>query len=192
MQSFQSFLIAAIAVLLTPGPTNTLLALAGAKGGVASIIRLLPASLLGYACGLVPVVAVGHALFATWPLLATVLKVAAALWVLVLAARLWQAPTERQTGSAVQFCDVFVTTLLNPKVLLFGLVLLPPTDAPEFTASATGLAIATAATGLLWGLAGGLVLVGAAGPHRKQLFQRIASVWLACLAVTLLGTTLVA
>jgi threonine/homoserine/homoserine lactone efflux protein len=190
MQSFQSFLIAAVTLLLTPGPTNTLLALAGAKGGATRVLRLLPASLLGYACGLVPVVSAGATLFSTWPMLTVGLKIGAALWVLVMAARLWRMPSGKQIGSTITFRDLFLTTLLNPKVLVFGLLLLPPLGAADFSTCALALVVAIAGTGLLWGLLGGLVLFGEASQRRKQLFQRVASVWLACLAVTLLGTTL--
>lgn len=190
MPSFLSFLIAAVTLLLTPGPTNTLLALAGAKEGIARVVRLLAASLLGYACGLVPVVYAGTTLFASWPMLATSLKIGAALWVMLLAVRLWRPPDAVQTRVAISFTDVFVTTLVNPKVLVFGLLLLPPINAPAFGPCALALAIAIAVTGLLWGMAGGLILSGGAAQHRKHLFQRCASLWLAGLAVTLIGTTL--
>jgi len=43
-----SFTLAVLALLVTPGPTNTLLAASGAIAGLARSMRLIPAELCGY------------------------------------------------------------------------------------------------------------------------------------------------
>jgi hypothetical protein len=73
-----AFLSAVLALLLAPGPTNTLMALAGAQAG----FGLLPVELLGYLTTILPLTWLGAPLLARWPVLATGLKVLAAAWVL--------------------------------------------------------------------------------------------------------------
>lgn len=57
-----AFLSAVLALLATPGPTNTLMALAGAEGGVGRVARLLPAELAGHLTTILPLVWLGGAL----------------------------------------------------------------------------------------------------------------------------------
>ncbi|MBB4007892.1 LysE family translocator [Allorhizobium taibaishanense] len=120
-----TFVPAVLALLLAPGPTNTLMGLAGAQAGVRQVLRLIPAELLGYLTTILPLVYLGDWLFAQWPAAGGALKFAAALWVLFIAVKLWQAPGPGVQASSVTARRIYLTTMLNPKALVFGLVLLP-------------------------------------------------------------------
>lgn len=120
-----SFVAAALVVLLTPGPTNTLLAAAGAAMGFRRAVLLPLAEAAGYA------LAIGAFLLLTAYLsgvafVMPALKTAAAVWLLVSAARLWRQPVQVDAAAHLTALRrVFVTTLLNPKAMLVGTILIP-------------------------------------------------------------------
>lgn len=114
------FIPATALLLLTPGPTNTLLALSGAQSGVRRSLQLIPAELAGY---LLAIAAWGFALASAGdvlPWLPPVLRIAAALYLLILAMRLWRIAPNTMGRSAVSPGRLFMTTLLNPKALIFA------------------------------------------------------------------------
>lgn len=119
------FALAVLAVLGTPGPTNTLLATAGATVGFRRALPLLPAEAAGY---LIAILAIGLAL---GPLIAGVPSVAAGLRLAVgaylawLAVKLWRRGPVDLSVMPVTPRQVFVTTLLNPKAIVFALGVIP-------------------------------------------------------------------
>jgi threonine/homoserine/homoserine lactone efflux protein len=125
--TISAFTAAVFLLLLTPGPTNTLLAIAGASAGVRRSLPLIGAEAGGYLITITPLVTFAGPYLAAHPLAASVIKLCSALWVLLLAIRFWTAPTATAgtSSSLVTFRQVFVTTVLNPKALIFGLVLVP-------------------------------------------------------------------
>ncbi len=180
-----AYLFAVLALLLAPGPTNTLMGVAGAQRGIGRVVRLLPAELAGYLTSIVPLVWIGAEVLERFPSAATVLELAAAAWVMLLAIRLWGLPGE-EGGSEVTAARVYVTTMLNPKALVFGLVLLPTPAEPEFAGRLALFCLSVACVALLWGAAGALSRSHANGGFRLKVVQRIASVWLGIVSVTLL------
>ncbi len=184
------FLGAVLALLLAPGPTNTLMALAGAQRGAAGMLRLIPAELCAYLAVVVPLSVLGADLLAGLPTLATALKLVAGIWVMWLALRLWQRPHGARAPRHVSARQVAVTTLLNPKALVVGLVLVPAL--PEGAAPA-GLAAFAASVALVAALWGGLgALGGGAAGGRLPLLQRAASLWLGAVSVSILAGVLTA
>jgi threonine/homoserine/homoserine lactone efflux protein len=121
------FLLTLTALLLSPGPTNTLIAIGGATRGFLRALPLIGAELGGYLLVITPLALAGRPLLEAHPELSTAVRVAAALWVMWLAFRLWVRPVEDGKAGPVTFRAVFVTTLLNPKGLVIGLALLPAT-----------------------------------------------------------------
>lgn len=175
--------LACIALLMTPGPTNTLVLLAGAECGVAGALRLIPVELAGYLATVVPLALLGQTVLDAYPDLRLAVASLAALWVAVLAVRLWRIP---QVGvkAAVSPVGLFVTTALNPKALIFGLVLLP---SPEGLAANlmlfAGLVIAVA---LVWAALGAALGNGRPGqPRALFVLRRLASAVLAAMSVLL-------
>ncbi|MBN8633422.1 MAG: hypothetical protein J0L76_21510, partial [Rhodobacterales bacterium] len=110
----------------------------------------------------------------------------AAVWVAVLALRLWRMPKAGGAGSAVDARALFVTTALNPKALIFGLVLLPsPDKLADNLALFAGL---VALVALLWAGVGAVIRAnGDRQPRAIFVLRRLASVWLAAISVALIA-----
>jgi len=106
-----------------------------------------------------------------------------------LAVRLWQTSALPGGVRHVTQRQVFITTLLNPKALVFGLVLLPSPLAAGFTSRLALFCVMVVACAVVWGSGGNLLHVPGsadAGGGRLRVVQRVASVWLAMVSVTLL------
>jgi threonine/homoserine/homoserine lactone efflux protein len=175
--------LAILALLLTPGPTNSLMLLAGAERGLLRAIRLIPAELAGYLTTVVPLALVGQSVLDAWPGLRTAVALAAAVWVALLALRLWRLP-DGAPAQAVGVRALLVTTALNPKALIFGLVLIPSPDRLAGNLAVfAGLVVVVA---LFWSGLGATLLSGAPGqPRALFVLRRLASVFLAAMSVLL-------
>lgn len=175
--------LAVLALLVTPGPTNTLVLIAGAERGLAGAARLIPAELAGYFTTILPLVLVGAAVLANWPGLQAAVTLAAAFWVAILAVRLWRPPAAGTIGR-LDARALFVTTALNPKALIFGLVILPSPD--RLAANLAIFAALVGAVALVWASAGAALRSGTAGqPRALVVLRRLASVWLGAVSVVL-------
>ncbi len=181
-----TFLSAILALLRAPGPTNTLMGLAGAQRGLRGVVRLLPAELFGYLTTILPLIYLGAEVLERWPVAAVVLKVAAALWVMFLAVNLWGRHSGTGAASDVTARRVYLTTMLNPKALIFGLVLLPAPQDPQFAPRLGLFCLMVMAVALVWGAAGRLTQKGSGDGRRLLIVRRIASVWLAIVSVMLM------
>jgi len=177
--------LALLALLLTPGPTNTLLAIAGAERGLRAAWSLLPLVLLAYLAMILPLVFLGAKALAHMPLLRPVIGLTAALWVAKLALTMWRVP-QAQTSSDVTPARLVTTTLLNPKALIIGLVLLPAPTAilPRVAIFAALLLIASA----VWAALGASLKRG--GAAMPTPLRRAAALWLGILSLGLAATGL--
>lgn len=171
--------LAILALLVTPGPTNSLLALAGARRGVLHALPLIPVEMAAYLAVVTPLLIWGAPLVAALPVLKPVLAGLAALWVARLALALWRMPEATGPSPATDTArSVAVTTLLNPKALVMGLVLMPVLQAP-----ATALlvfALVLPPVSLLW-ITLGAGLLSRAG----RWLNRGSALWLAALSLLL-------
>lgn len=171
--------LALMALLITPGPTNAVLALAGAQAGLRAALRLIPVVLLCYLCVIVPLVLWGAPMMDHLPLLRPVLTGLAALWVARLAFGLWHLPAVHSAAAQqVTVRQMAVTTLLNPKSLIFGLVLIPA--APAIWPGLIGFAVQVPVVSALWAGLGARVL-SRSGPW----LNKGAAIWLALLSLLL-------
>jgi Putative threonine efflux protein len=115
--------------LLTPGPTNTLLASAGIQAGVKHSLKLIPAEVIGYLIAItswgVLLESVSH--FIPW--LPAILKLMSAGFILYLAFKLWMTSSEdiKLDRPLITPKALFLATLLNPKALLFASAIFPHT-----------------------------------------------------------------
>ncbi len=176
--------LAVLALLLTPGPTNSLMLLAGAERGLAAALRLIPAELTGYFLTVVPLALVGQSALEAWPGLRILVALAAAVWVAILALRLWRLPAGIGAQATVGARALFVTTALNPKALIFGLVLLPSPD--RLGGNLTLFAALIVTVAILWaGLGASLRSGGLRQPRALFFLRRLASVFLAAMSVLL-------
>lgn len=171
--------LALLALLITPGPSNALLALAGAQRGLRAALHLIPTVLLCYLVVVVPLALFGAHLLHGLPILRPIVTGLAALWVARLALGLWTLPSPTaQSTPSVGTRQIAITTLLNPKALIFGLVLIPASADP-WRALAIFAALVPLAS-VIW-LALGAGLLSRAGPW----LNRGAAVWLALLSLGL-------
>lgn len=108
--SYPAFISAVFILLLSPGPTNTLMGLASARNSFGLVLRLLPADLLGYLTMILPLTWLGGELISRWPETALVLKAAAAIWIMYLAIKLWVAGSKDVMNRSVTARRIFVTT----------------------------------------------------------------------------------
>lgn len=174
--------LAILLLLLTPGPTNTLVMLAGGERGLRATLPLIPVELLAYLATVVPLTLIAHAASEGLAALRPVIAIVAGLWVLSLAFRLWTAPAKGTGQVLVTPARLFLTTLLNPKALIFGLVLLPS------AAPAAGFAlfsVLVVAVALFWACIGCRLPDFAA--NGLSLMRRAAACWLAVLSLGLLA-----
>lgn len=175
------------ALLLTPGPTNTLMGLAGMSAGFGRAKWLIGAELAAYLSVVVPLALLGKAALDRWPSLGPALALAAGLWVLWLAAKLWRLP-KTTTAQTISARTVFVTTLLNPKGLVIGLVLLPSAALNELPLRVAVTAGVIVAVALVWTGLGSCMAHRADCPMNRLRgwVNAVASLWLAALGLGLL------
>ncbi|EEY97570.1 LysE family translocator [Acinetobacter johnsonii] len=116
-----------ITILLTPGPTNTLLASSGIQVGIRKSLRLIPAEAFGY---LISITAWGFLIGKVsvhLPLLPTILKLFSASYIIYLAIKLWRTADVEVSFNqpTIRARELFLATLLNPKALLFASAIIP-------------------------------------------------------------------
>lgn len=185
------FLTAVMLVLLTPGPTNTLLAAAGAAGGAKAGWRLplmeaaaylISVSLLGWGIG-----PVAEAV----PALKTALRLAAGLYLAYVALTLWRSGVaEFNQRRAVAPAQVFTATLLNPKCLIFAFGLVPM-DHPAAALYLAGFALCVLTAGTGWLLLGAALRRGLS-PEKLCCAPRAAAVVLSGFSAALVASPFIA
>lgn len=146
-----TFLLALALLLAVPGPTNMVLAVAGAQRGFRRGLPLVLAVVAGYLLTVSTLLLLAAPFLQAHPPVGRLVSILAAGWVLVLALRLWRRDGRGEAPADLGFAALFTTTLLNPKGLVIGLSLLPPAAAGEgLAASLAGLAGVVVAVSLLW------------------------------------------
>ncbi len=124
MENPALFLTSVMILLIMPGPTNTLLATSGVTVGFRRSIPMLAGELAGYMVSILLIQFVFGPAMARSPSTALMLRVAAAAYLMVLSIKLWLTPF-LLARAVISWRQVFVTTLLNPKALVFALVIIP-------------------------------------------------------------------
>lgn len=183
-------LVAIAAVLANPGPTNALLAAAGAARRQPAA-ALLAAELAGYAIAVTALRLAGAPVLAAVPALVPALRLGLAAYLVVLGCCLWRHDlATSDDGGPITPGRIFVTTLFNPKAAVFAFALFPETvPAATLVLWAAGFAVVVPSCGGLWFLAGDRVRrLGGAGAAR--LLPRLASLVLIGFAALIAGTTL--
>lgn len=179
-----AFAAASLSLLATPGPTNTLLATSGAARGVRRSVPLLAVELAGYLIAILVLRTLVGPLVASAPVFECVLRAAVSLYLLHLAVKLWQhGARESIGGGPVSFARVFVTTLTNPKALIFAFTILPAEAAPTgLWTSLAMLAAMIVSAGGAWIITGAVLRRGLAGAVPARVGYRLSALALALLA----------
>ena len=114
-------------ILLTPGPTNTLLASSGVQVGLQKSVKLIPAEVFGYVISISAWGMLIGKVSTTLPLLPPILKLLSACYIIFLAIKLWHTANQEVelNQPTIRTHELFCATLLNPKALLFASAIFP-------------------------------------------------------------------
>jgi threonine/homoserine/homoserine lactone efflux protein len=168
------FMLAVVTVLGTLGPTNTLLATSGAISGIRASLSLLAGELAGYLAAITAYRIALEPMLSVWPQSDIALKIGAAIYLIWMAARLWfRGPLLDRPGTFVSLPNLFFTTLLNPKALIFSAIILPKND-PHLSLYFIAFSASVIAVGLCWIIAGRAIGL-AAGAGYGVLLPRLAA-----------------
>lgn len=177
------FLLAVLSLLAAPGPTNVLLATAGAAAGIRSSLLLLATATLAYLLAVATARLILGPVIDAFPVVGIALRVAVALYLVWIAVSLWRRNAAMTGTGTVGTREVFVTTLLNPKSLVFAFGIVPPAG-PALWAYVAAFALLVPVVGLGWILIGRAVSA-ASGERHAGLVRKVASVTLVGFAALL-------
>lgn len=168
------FIFAVLTLLGTPGPTNTLLATSGAMAGVRRSLPLLGGELAGYLIAVAAIRIVLGPVIHAYPLIGIGLKIAVVLYLGWVAIRLWRQNEALAGAQTVGVRSVFITTLLNPKALIFALSIIPA-EHPALVWFIVAFAVAVPSVGFAWIMVG-RAIGAASGEKNAGIVRRVASV----------------
>lgn len=180
------FVLAVLALLATPGPTNTLMAAAGAQRGVVRSLPLLAGELGGYFIAITVWIELIGAAAAGQPLVPVIAKFVAAAFLLWSGWKLWRNAGQADLAQrGITLGRVFSTTLINPKGLVFAFAIFPQVG---FVARLPFLGLFAAlviATAIGWAALGMVAARSSAGLLTSSRVERITAVALAVFAMLL-------
>ncbi len=191
MQSLLPFALAVLGLLSVPGPTNTLMAAAGASRGVARSLLLIAGELGGYFIAITVWTEIVGAAAASQPLVGVAAKLIAAAFLLWSAWKLWGRPQPADgAGETITLGRVFATTVVNPKGLVFAFAIFPHVGFVErlpYLGILGGLVILTA---IGWQALGAAAAFTSRGLLTAVRVARASAVALAVFAMLLVVQTL--
>jgi threonine/homoserine/homoserine lactone efflux protein len=193
MESPLVFVASATALLLVPGPTNSLIATNGAISGLRRTVLLLPAELLGY---MVAIVGWGLGLAAvanSVPSAVVIAKLVASGMLVLSAWNLWIFGGKAGQRRSSRMADIFLVTISNPKALVFALTIVPYLKDGNLNPALPYLgllAILILAIGICWSAAGVGLAYGLSSVFSTASFARVGAMVLLGFATALVGTAL--
>lgn len=181
-------LLALAGLLLTPGPTNILLAFSAASSGLRRTVPMLGAAMLAYVVVILAVAALA-ALIATGSQveIRTGMKIGAVLWLLWLAHSVWTGNDDGIDGRLVTTRQVFVTTLVNPKAMIVALLVQSEGMTAGFLVEIAAL---VGLTGAAWITTGLVVGRNGSGVLSQRSLRRASAICLAGFGIILAGSSL--
>jgi len=184
------FVLAVLALLAVPGPTNTLIAAAGASRGVLGSLPLLAGELGGYFIAITVWTELVGAVATSQPLVPVIAKFVAAAFLIWSAWKLWSRAGHTDLPQrGITLSRVFATTLINPKGLVFAFAIFPHVG---FVARVPYLGVFAALVGVTaigWITLGAVVAKSVRGLLTSARVERATAVALAVFAVLLVVQT---
>lgn len=172
-----TFVLAVLALLATPGPTNTLMAASGAQRGVGRSLPLLAGELGGYLIAITVWIELVGAVAAGHPLVPVVAKFIAAAFLVWSAWKLWANAGHADLAQrGVTLGRVFATTLINPKALVFAFAIFPPVGLAARLPYLSVFAALVLATAIGWMTLGTVAARSSAGLLTSSRVERITAV----------------
>ncbi|HWJ72973.1 MAG TPA: LysE family transporter [Kaistia sp.] len=185
LETLPSFAVAALVLLAVPGPTNALLAAAGASD-LRSAWQLIPLAIVGYGLSISALTMLLGEATDAYPALGSALRLAAGAWLIWSAVRLWYRGAA-SGDDMVTRGRFLVTTMLNPKTLVFASAIFPAAAAAGAFWPAIIFSACTAATSASWIMIGKLLASRAGQKVNPRLVGRVAALTLAGFAVWVMG-----
>ncbi len=179
-----------VSILLTPGPTNTLLASSGIQVGVRKSFRLIPAEAFGYLISITLWGVLIGKVSTHFPLLPTILKLFSATYIVFLAIRLWKTANVSQDYNqpTIGAMTLFTATLLNPKALLFASAIFPAIawgDLSYYVAHMLVFLVLIIPIAFLWTFVGSILSANKISWLNQSNMQKTASLVLMCFSIPL-------
>jgi threonine/homoserine/homoserine lactone efflux protein len=183
------FILGLVALLATPGPTNTLLLLGGSgRRSFRASLPLLGAELGAYLVAVLAIGLIAERLLAPFEHARLALQIAAAAYLAWLAYGLWRRGASDARGGHVTPRMVAVTTLGNPKAFIIALPMMPAGafGDPELLLAHLGvLALIIPLVGGAWVLLG-VALSRSPGGRVSARLPRVASLALVLFSLLLM------
>ena len=190
MNDLLPFVAAVLALLATPGPTNTLMAAAGAQRGVARSLPLMTGELGGYAIAITVWIELMGAAAAGQPLVPVIAKLIAAAFLVWSAWKLWANAGHADLAQrGITLNRVFATTLINPKALVFAFAIFPHVGFMARLPYLGMFAALVITTAVGWMTLGTVAARSSAGLLTSSRIERITAVALAVFATLLVVQT---
>ncbi len=179
-----SFLFVISTILLTPGPTNTLLASAGISVGLRRSVSLLPFECLGYLCATSIWGLVLNTVVDDYPVVISLIKIISGLYIAKLGWNLWHQTVlnpEETAPPAVRAPQLFLATLMNPKAVILAMALFPVQtwlSVSNYAGVMSRFIALVAVIGGLWIAFGAALMSGKVRWMEPRMFQRLAALTL--------------
>ena len=165
------FLFAVLSVLAMPGPTNSLLFVSGATRGFRPSVQLILAELTAYIISISLLVFVVEPATRAHSTISQLLRVLCSIYLAQMAVWLWRSGEQEAAPAShpITFRRVFLTTLVNPKNLIFafGIFPLPSAESNEMLPSL--VSFSTICTGAACGWIAAGALLHSTGAHKLHL-----------------------
>jgi threonine/homoserine/homoserine lactone efflux protein len=180
-----------MAVLLTPGPTNTLLAAAGLNKGIRGAMPLVGLELAGYivAISIWGVFFIPLQAKISW--LSIMFRVTSSVYLLYIAVDVWRTASlnsvsiKRNVGSK----RLFFATILNPKGFLFSTAILPKGTFENISLYLLAMAVFSCVLipiGIIWVGIGATVRSETLKDGKEIFFRRVTSLILVFFSIFIL------
>lgn len=181
--NFPIFALSTAVILLTPGPTNTLLAAAGLERGARGALPLIACELLGYLIAISVWGAALAPLQSRYPWVAIVARVASSFYLIYIAVTVWRAASVLPTSGkrSIGPRALFVATLLNPKALLFSSAIFPalaPDNMPVYLTATALFSFLLIPIGSAWTMFGAALANGSLKFMDRVKLQRLTALLL--------------
>jgi threonine/homoserine/homoserine lactone efflux protein len=184
------FVLAVLGLLAVPGPTNTLMAAAGASRGVVRSLPFLAGELGGYFIAITFWTEVVGAAATSQPLVPVIAKFIAAAFLIWSAWKLWSAAGGSDLEQrGITLSRVFATTLINPKGLVFAFAIFPPVGFGERVPYLGLFAVLVVVTAIGWMMLGAVAQRSSRGVLTSARVERVTAVALAVFGMLLVVQT---
>ncbi|MER8376310.1 hypothetical protein [Mesorhizobium sp. M1406] len=181
-------LLALGGLLLTPGPTNILLAFSTVSSGARRTVPMLGAAVLAYMAIILAVAALA-ALISTGAQieLRTGVRICAVLWLFWLAYSIWITEDPGVEVRLVTVRQVFVTTLVNPKATIVALLVQSESMTVQLL---TTIAALVGLAGAAWIVVGLMVRRSGSNLLGQRSLRQVSAICLAGFGIILAGSSL--